>query len=38
MMWSKEFVLEEKWNKAEAFKKQFNTEYAITLEKLPELY
>lgn len=38
MMWSGVFVLEDKFNTAEAYKKQYNAEYAITLDKLPKLY
>ena len=38
MMWSGVFVLEEEFNTAEAYKKQFNAEYAITLENLPKIY
>ena len=38
MMWSGVFVLEDKFNTAEAYKTQYNAEYAITLEKLPKLY
>lgn len=38
MVWSGGFVLEEKFNTAEAYKKQYNSKYAITLDKLPKLY
>lgn len=38
MMWSGEFVLEEKHNTVEAYKKQYHSSYAITLDKLPKLY
>jgi len=38
MMWSGEFVLEEKYNMVEAYKKQYQAAYAITLDKLPKLY
>ena len=38
MMWSGGFVLEETYNTAEAYRKQFRAEYAITLDKLPKLY
>ena len=38
MMWSGVFVLEDTYNTAEAYKKQYNNGYAITQEKLPKLY
>lgn len=38
MMWSGVFVLEDTYNTADAYKKQYCAEYAITLEKLPKLY
>ena len=38
MMWSGVFVLEETYNTAEAYRKQFRANYAITLDKLPKLY
>lgn len=38
MMWSGVFVLEETYNAAEAYRKQFRANYAITLDKLPKLY
>lgn len=38
MMWSGVFVLEETYNTAEAYRKQFCSNYAVTLEKLPKLY
>ena len=38
MMWSGVFVLEEEYNTVTAYKKQFNADYAITLDKLPVLY
>lgn len=38
MMWSKDFVLTDTYNSAEEYCRQFNAEYAITLEKLPKLY
>ncbi|MBP3568283.1 MAG: beta-mannosidase [Lachnospiraceae bacterium] len=38
MMWSGAFVLEDKFNTAEIYQKQYNAEGAITLDKLPKLY
>lgn len=38
MMWSNEFVMTEDYTYAEEFKKQYNHEYAITLDKLPKIY
>lgn len=38
MVWSGVFVLEDKFNTVEAYKKQYNADYAITLDKLPKLY
>ncbi len=38
MMWSGVFVLTEEYNTAEVYKKQFQAEYAVTLDKLPKLY
>ena len=38
MIWSGAFVLEDTYNTAEAYKKQYNSDYAITLDKLPRLY
>ena len=38
MMWSGVFVLEETYNTAEEYRKQYHSDYAITLDKLPKLY
>lgn len=38
MTWSGGFVLEETYNTEQAFQKQYHSEYAITLDKLPKLY
>lgn len=38
MMWSGVFVLEETYNTAEIYQKQYNSAYAITLDQLPKLY
>jgi len=38
MMWSGVFVLGEEYNTAEAYKTQYHSDYAITLDKLPKLY
>ena len=38
MMWSGVFVLEDKFNTVEAYKKQFHADNAITLDKLPKLF
>ena len=38
MMWSKDFVLQDTYNTAEEYCKQYHANYAITLDKLPQLY
>lgn len=38
MMWSGVFVLGEEYNTTEAYKTQYHSDYAITLDKLPKLY
>lgn len=38
MMWSGVFVLEEAYNTVDAYKEQFSSGYAITLENLPKLF
>lgn len=38
MMWSGVFVLGEEYNTVEAYKTQYQADYAITLDKLPKLY
>ena len=38
MIWSKPFVLEERFNTSDAFREQCQHPYAITLDKLPGIY
>ena len=38
MMWSRMFVKTEKFTSIEEFKKVYNSDYSITLDKLPKLY
>lgn len=38
MVWSGDFAVSERFTTIDFFKKQYNHEYAITLEKLPQLY
>ena len=38
MMWSRDFVLTERFTTEEEFRKQYGHPYAITLDRLPKLY
>jgi len=38
MTWSKGFCLSEEWNTCEQLRKTYNSDYAVTLDKLPVLY
>lgn len=38
MTWSRDFCLSEKFNTKDALRRLYNSEYAVTLDKLPELY
>lgn len=38
MMWSGDFILSEKFTTEDVFRKQYNHEYAVTLDKLPKLF
>jgi mannan endo-1,4-beta-mannosidase len=38
MTWSKVFCIGEEWNSNEELNKLYNSDYAITLDKLPQLY
>ena len=36
MTWHTEFLMEDKWNTKENLYKAYNSDYAITLDELPE--